>query len=168
MNELTRKAGGDVPPVDRLGTAGTQPMTGDTEKRSEKEDIGPLKTRACGANAKQRREKRARGGRNITSNFASINRNKYFDTHLKNPTEGPPIGAYRSKFGCVEPTIIGPKYGNEKTWGNQAFIHAQKLKDRSFSTQNNKLCNRLDRTLVLIRPQLYTRMVEESKANTSS
>ena len=124
-----------------------------------------MKTRACGANAKQRRERREKSQSNLGSNFAAINRNKYFDTHLKNPTQGPPIGAYRSKFGIVEPRVTSPNYGTEEMhWGKKAEANAKRLKDRSFSDANHKICRRLDRTIVLIRPEKYSRMEAETKS----
>ena len=63
--------------------------------------------------------------------------------------------------------IKSPIYGTEKTWDNRAYEGAKKIKERSF-TQSTKICNRIDRTLVLIRPHLYTKMMAESKAGSSS
>lgn len=169
MNELDKKAVGTVAGENADARPGTQEQpttTGGTDKRTERSAVGPLKTRACGAMAFQRRQRREKG-RNLSSNFASIDRTRYFNTHIKNPTVGPPIGAYRNKYHAVDQKVRGPLYGTEKTWDNRAAEQAQKLKERSFS-QHTKICSRLDRTLVLIRPHLYTRMVAESKANSSS
>ena len=165
MNELDKKVG-EPATEQRPGTQERPTTTNGTAKRTQRSTADPQKTRACGANALQRRQRKAKG-RNNTVNFASIDRNKYFNTHIKNPTQGPPIGAYRNKYNEIDPMIKGPLYGTEKTWDNRAFESSQKIKERTF-TKSTKICNRIDRTLVLIRPHLYTRMVEESKAASSS
>ena len=57
MNELDRKVGEASAPADpRPETRDKAGTTGGTEKRTEgKSSVGPLKTRACGALALQRR-----------------------------------------------------------------------------------------------------------------
>ena len=57
MNELDRKVGEATAPVDPRPTTQDKPGTrGGTEGRTEgRSSVGPLKTRACGALALQRR-----------------------------------------------------------------------------------------------------------------
>ena len=45
------------------------------------------------------------------SNFKSITRAKYFETHIKNPTRVPPVGAYATRYNEIERKITVPVYG---------------------------------------------------------
>ena len=115
MNDLDKKVG-EAQGENKNANVENKPSTGVGGKRKDN-SAGPLKTRACGAMALQRRMK-VQKGRQLSSNFASIDRSKYFDTHLKNKSVIPPIGAYRNKYGYVDPKTRCPLYGTQATWGN--------------------------------------------------
>ena len=83
-------------------------------------------------------------------------REKIFNRFITNQTRGPPVGAYRTRFGTQEPDQKAPSYGTQTTWGGALSKRAQKIKETNFKQKVNK-CERLDKALV------YKRQIKEEE-----
>ena len=55
----------------------------------------------------------------MQSSFKGISREKYFNVHVKNPFQPPPVGVYRTKFDGKDPKVTVPIYGSKERWGGE-------------------------------------------------
>ena len=86
-------------------------------------------------------------------------REQNFKRFIKNQTRGPPVGAYRTRFGTQDPDVRAPMYGTQTTWGGALSKKAEKIREANFREKVHK-CRRLDKTLVYKRE-----MKEENTLN---
>ncbi len=98
-------------------------------------------------------------GRQTQANFMNETREQNFKRFIKNQTRGPPVGAYRTRFGTQDPDVRAPMYGTQTTWGGALSKKAEKIREANFREKVHK-CRRLDKTLVYKRE-----MKEENTLN---
>ena len=79
---------------------------------------------------------KAQSSGNITKrgggNFKTISRDQYFETHVKNPSMIPPVGAYITRYEHLDPKVTCPVYGTEQTWGGSLAKRSRRIKDQDF------------------------------------
>ena len=83
----------------------------------------------------------------MQASFKGISREKYFNVHIKNPFQPPPVGVYRTRFDGKDPKVTVPIYGSKEKWGGDLAKKATMIKEIDFK-KKVKACPRIDRTLV--------------------
>ena len=61
--------------------------------------------------------RKAKYQKTLQAMFKGIGREKYFQAHVKNQDQIPPVGAHKPRWESVEPKKAAPLYGTRDTWG---------------------------------------------------
>ena len=60
-----------------------------------------------------------RRGKSLTTSFLSRTRDQIFEKNLKDATNGPPVGTYRTQYDAQGRYVTGPVYGTKAKWGGK-------------------------------------------------
>ena len=92
--------------------------------------------------------------------FKAVPRGRDTARAIQLAAEVPPVGAYRARFGHLDPKVTSPRYGTEETWGGALAKESQRIKEADFRAKV-KPCPRMDRTLVYMRAGMYQQLMNE-------
>ena len=97
-------------------------------------------------------------GRQTTSNFETVTREKLFSSFVKKKNEVPNCCSYRVRHQGLDKKVVGPVYGDSSKWDNHLKEQSKQIKDKDFANKT-KWCRNIDRTLVHVRPNMLKQII---------